>query len=247
MVAPHDLGHLIRTQQLSAVTTFDTLRLTVEARSALESVDEDGQRGAVEPHTNAASVTTGSFVAAARVRKAMRSERGRPSNIGRRLHDLVRTAGFAALAGGRGDPDLDRVEPRRVTRTRRVLLDESLADDLVAAGQRAPAARIDSCRPSARPPFVINSRWLSRCTPSWPQLRPRRGYALARSGPEYVEHRPAAPGTSPDPSNERLDSSCQGDGGRDRRQGRRWDGRCGTAGGVGGEVDRRPAGRRRGD
>ncbi|MGB8858578.1 MAG: methyltransferase domain-containing protein, partial [Ilumatobacteraceae bacterium] len=36
---------------------------------------------------------------AAMVRNAMRTERGRPSNIGRRLHDLARGAGLSPVAG----------------------------------------------------------------------------------------------------------------------------------------------------
>jgi hypothetical protein len=43
---------------------------------------------------------------------------------------------------------------------------QSLADEVVDAGQLHRRTGMDSCRESARPLVVISSRWLSRCMPS---------------------------------------------------------------------------------
>jgi hypothetical protein len=60
---------------------------------------------------------------ATRVREAMRTERRRPSNIGRRLGDLVQDVGCELKAQDDGHPELECLGSRRVTSARGVLLD----------------------------------------------------------------------------------------------------------------------------
>lgn len=78
---------------------------------------------------------------AARVREAMRTERGRPSNIGRRLHDLVRNAGFVPFAEAEATHTWNSWNPDESPAPDGCFSMQSLADDLVAADQLAPADR----------------------------------------------------------------------------------------------------------
>jgi SAM-dependent methyltransferase len=78
---------------------------------------------------------------AARVRAALQTERGRPSNVGRRLHELVTAAGCEGAARARAtqtwtswDPDASPAPPGCFSM-------ESLADDLVARDRLASADR----------------------------------------------------------------------------------------------------------
>ncbi len=78
---------------------------------------------------------------AARVRAALQTERGRPSNVGRRLHELVTAAGCVGAARARAtqtwtswDPDASPAPPGCFSM-------ESLADDLVARDRLASADR----------------------------------------------------------------------------------------------------------
>ena len=71
----------------------------------------------------------------------MRTERGRPSNIGRRLHDLIRTAGLAPLAKTKATQTWISWNPDELPAPNGCFSMQSLADDLVDAGQLAPADR----------------------------------------------------------------------------------------------------------
>lgn len=78
---------------------------------------------------------------AAMVRNAMRTERGRPSNIGRRLHDLVRAAGLVPVATADATHTWTAWNPDETPAPDGCFSMQSLADDLVAIDQLAPAER----------------------------------------------------------------------------------------------------------
>ncbi len=76
-----------------------------------------------------------------RVRNAMHTERGRPSNIGRRLSDLVRTAGFDVFAETTATQLWNGWNPDQSPAPEGCFSMSSLADDLVDAGQLQPDDR----------------------------------------------------------------------------------------------------------
>jgi SAM-dependent methyltransferase len=78
---------------------------------------------------------------AAMVRNAMRNERGRPSNVGRRLLDLVRDAGLVPVARAEATQTWTAWNPDETPAPEGCFSMQSLADDLVASAQLAPAAR----------------------------------------------------------------------------------------------------------
>ena len=71
----------------------------------------------------------------------MRTERGRPSNIGRRLHDLVRAAGLVPVATADATHTWTAWNPDETPAPDGCFSMQSLADDLVAIDQLAPAER----------------------------------------------------------------------------------------------------------
>ncbi len=78
-----------------------------------------------------------------RVRTAMSVERNRPSNIGGRLHDLVRTAGFTPLAGAAQTHTWTAWDPDESPAPDGCFSMESLADNLIDAGQLTAGERAD--------------------------------------------------------------------------------------------------------
>jgi SAM-dependent methyltransferase len=78
---------------------------------------------------------------ARRVRAAMHTERGRPSNIGRRLAGLVQVAGFKVLAEATATQTWDSWNPDKSPAPAGCFSMSSLADDLVDKGQLQPADR----------------------------------------------------------------------------------------------------------
>lgn len=72
---------------------------------------------------------------AGRVREAMRTERGRPSNIGRRLADLVLTQGFEVVAKTRATQRWNSWDPDQSPAPDGCFSVSSLADDLIDTGQ----------------------------------------------------------------------------------------------------------------
>jgi hypothetical protein len=71
----------------------------------------------------------------------MQSERGRPSNIGRRLRDLVSVVGLVPLAAIEATQTWTGWDPDESPAPDGCFSMRSLADDLVAADQLAPADR----------------------------------------------------------------------------------------------------------
>lgn len=67
----------------------------------------------------------------------MRTERGRPSNIGRRLHDVVRDVGFEPIASTETTQTWTSWKPNEAPAPAGCFSMRSLADDLVATDQLA--------------------------------------------------------------------------------------------------------------
>ena len=87
------------------------------------------------------TVDVGDDDLAGRVREAMHTERGRPSNIGRRLPALVGAAGFELLAATTATQTWNGWNPDQSPVPDGCFSMSSLADDLVDAGQLPPADR----------------------------------------------------------------------------------------------------------
>lgn len=87
------------------------------------------------------TIDVGDDELAARVRSAMQSERGRPSNIGRRLRDLMSVVGLVPLAATEATQTWTGWDPDESPAPDGCFSMRSLADDLVAADQLAPADR----------------------------------------------------------------------------------------------------------
>ena len=75
------------------------------------------------------------------VRNGMRTERNRPSNVGGRLHDLVRAAGCIPLARTKATQTWTTWDPDESPAPLGCFSMESLADDLVATDRLATANR----------------------------------------------------------------------------------------------------------
>ena len=93
------------------------------------------------------TIDVGDDAIAALVRDAMRTERDRPSNVGRRLHDLVAAAGCVPLARTEATQTWTTWDPDESPAPLGCFSMESLADDLVAR-DRLPA--------TDRPTFVAD-------------------------------------------------------------------------------------------
>lgn len=78
---------------------------------------------------------------AARVHDAMQIERGRPSNIGRRLRELVEAVGLVPVAATDITQTWTRWNPDETPAPDGCFSMPSLADDLIARGQLAPVDR----------------------------------------------------------------------------------------------------------
>lgn len=89
----------------------------------------------------------------AMVRDALRTERGRPSNIGRRLHELARDVGLVPIARTAATQTWTAWDPDAAPAPDGCFSMESLAADLVDAGHLAPAdqaAFVDRITSAAR-------------------------------------------------------------------------------------------------
>jgi hypothetical protein len=83
------------------------------------------------------AIDVGDDELAAMVRNAMRTERGRPSNVGRRLHDLAHHAGLAPVARVEATQTWTSWNPDETPAPDGCFSMQSLADDLVATDQLA--------------------------------------------------------------------------------------------------------------
>ena len=87
------------------------------------------------------AIDVGDDALAALVRDAMRTERDRPSNVGRRLHDLVEGAGCGSVARTEATQTWTTWDPDGSPAPRGCFSMESLADDLVATHRLTTADR----------------------------------------------------------------------------------------------------------
>ena len=106
---------------------------------------------------------------ATRVREAMRTERGRPSNIGRRLADLVQDFGCELKAQTTAtqnwnawDPDESPAPEGCFSMSTSPMTSSTLATSRLVTGT-------GSCPPSTQQRVTAASPWPSRCSPLWRQ------------------------------------------------------------------------------
>ena len=134
---PDDYFHVVRSERTLQWLTDPAAAVAEMARV----VRPGGRISLIDTDWSTFAIDVGDDDLAERVRKAMRTERGRPSNIGRRLPDLVRAAGFVALAGSEATQTWTAWNPDESPAPDGCFSMQSLADDLVDADQLAPADR----------------------------------------------------------------------------------------------------------
>lgn len=98
-----------------------------------------GRISLIDTDWSTLSINVGDDELAARVSATMRTERGRPSNIGRRLPELVRDAGLIPLAVTTATHTWNSWDPDDCPAPDGCFSMRSLAEDLVAADQLDPA------------------------------------------------------------------------------------------------------------
>lgn len=134
---PDDCFDVVRSER-----TLQWLADPIAAVAEMARVVRPGGRiSLIDTDWSTFAIDVGDDDLAERVRTTMRTERGRPSNIGRRLHDLIRTAGLAPLAKTKATQTWISWNPDESPAPNRCFSMQSLADDLVDAGQLAPADR----------------------------------------------------------------------------------------------------------
>ena len=134
---PDDYFHLVRSERTLQWIADPIAAVTETARV----VRPDGRISLIDTDWSTFAIDVGDDDLANRVRKAMRAERGRPSNIGRRLHDLVRTVGLVPLDATEATQTWTAWNPDELPAPDGCFSMESLADELVDAGQLAPTDR----------------------------------------------------------------------------------------------------------
>ena len=102
-----------------------------------------GRASLVDTDWSTLTLDVGDEEITAHVRKAMRVEQNRPSNIGSRLHELARTAGLTPLATTAQTHTWTRWNPDESPAPDGCFSMESLADNLVDAGELTSDDRID--------------------------------------------------------------------------------------------------------
>ena len=138
------------------------------------SLRPGGRISLIDTDWSTFTIDVGDDALAALVRDGMRTERHRPSNVGRRLHDLVRAAGCdsareheATQTWTTWDPDESPAPPG--ASPWRASPTTSSRSIVLATADRESVRR----RPSTRPRGEVSSRCASRCSRS--SRRPRSG------------------------------------------------------------------------
>ena len=125
-----------------AVRSERTLQWLADPAAAVAEMSRvvrpGGRLSLIDTDWSTFAIDVGDDELAARVRMAVRTERGRPSNIGRRLHDLVRGAGHVPLARTTATHTWTSWNPDTSPAPDGCFSMRSLADDLVAADQLVP-------------------------------------------------------------------------------------------------------------
>lgn len=97
-----------------------------------------GRLSLIDTDWSTLSIDVGDDDLSARVSSTMQTERGRPSNIGRRLHELAGDAGLVPLAATKATHTWNSWDPDECPAPDGFFSMRSLAEDLVAADQLAP-------------------------------------------------------------------------------------------------------------
>jgi SAM-dependent methyltransferase len=122
-----------------------TLQWLADAAAAVAEmvrvVRPGGRFSLIDTDWSTFAIDVGDDALAALVRDGMRTERNRPSNVGRRLHDLVAAAGCEPLARTQATQTWTRWDPDRSPAPDGCFSMESLADDLVATNHLADVDR----------------------------------------------------------------------------------------------------------
>ena len=100
-----------------------------------------GRVSLIDTDWSTLAIEIGDDALAAKVRNAMRIERGRPSNIGRRLHELASYAGLTPVARTEATHTWTAWNPDESPAPDGCFSMQSLADDLVDKDQLAPTER----------------------------------------------------------------------------------------------------------
>lgn len=128
-----------------AVRSERTLQWLADPSAAVAEmarvVRPGGRVSLIDTDWSTFAIDVGDEDLSARVRETVRTERARPSNIGRRLHDLARDAGLAPFAETEATQTWTSWNPDESATPRGCFSMQSLADDLVAADQLASADR----------------------------------------------------------------------------------------------------------
>jgi SAM-dependent methyltransferase len=145
-----------------AVRSERTLQWIAEPRAAVSemvrAMRPGGRVSLIDTDWSTLAIDVGDDDLASRVRRAMSVERNRPSNIGSRLHHLVRTAGLTPLAGTSQTHTWTEWNPDESPAPHGCFSMESLADDLVVADLLTPDEQQHSSRPFTQPRCAIGSR-----------------------------------------------------------------------------------------
>ncbi len=128
-----------------AVRSERTLQWIAEPRAAVREmarvVRPGGRVSLIDTDWSTFAIDVGDNELASRVRRAMLVERNRPSNIGSRLHELVRDAGLTPVARTARTHTWTEWNPDASPAPDGCFSMESLADDLVVAEQLIPDER----------------------------------------------------------------------------------------------------------
>jgi SAM-dependent methyltransferase len=135
--APDDYFHVVRSERTLQWLADPAVAVAEMARV----VRPDGRISLIDTDWSTFAIDVGDDDLTNRVRKAMLTERGRPSNIGRRLQDLLRSVGCAPLDATEATQTWTAWNPDESPAPDGCFSMESLAADLVDAGQLAPADR----------------------------------------------------------------------------------------------------------
>ncbi len=102
-----------------------------------------GRLSLIDTDWSTLSIDVGDDELAARVRAALRIERNRPSNVGSRLGDLAHAAGFDIVDETRATQTWSEWDPDAAPAPDGCFSMQSLADDLIEAGQLPSAEKDD--------------------------------------------------------------------------------------------------------